>query len=62
MEVSEAVTWLNPGPAFGTPGSVLTPEVETSSFEGRVNRRRGAALERAYGTALEDENLEGQSP
>jgi hypothetical protein len=61
MEVSEAATWLNPGPALGTLGSVSNPEVETSSFTGRVNRMRGAALERAFGSAWRTKTAKGEA-
>jgi hypothetical protein len=40
---------------------VLGPEVE-ALYEKRANRMRVAALERAYGAALEEQDLEGQIP
>jgi hypothetical protein len=62
-EVSEAAPRLNTEPAVGTLGSVLDPEVDAPSHQKREqNHTRVAALERAYGTVREEQNLEGQTP
>jgi hypothetical protein len=62
-EVSEADPRVNTEPAVGTLGSVLNPEVEAPSHHKmEQNHTRVAALERAYGTDQEEQNLEGQTP
>lgn len=47
---SGGATWLNPRPLRGLLGGVPNPEGEVRYFGIDTNLRRGAALERAYGT------------